>query len=87
MMPTRPDPDAWKRRAKPDPWRRWLLIKAPVALAALWKYRDSIAFIEWLFARRPRVYRVSGSILAHASVAGHYYMLTGSEVAMRVDRV
>jgi hypothetical protein len=52
-MPTRRDPDSWKRRAKADPWRRWLLKALPAAIGVLLKLEDAIALIERLFARRP----------------------------------
>jgi hypothetical protein len=52
-MPTRRDPDGWKRRAKADPWRRWFLKALATAVVGLSNLDGAIAFIERLFARRP----------------------------------
>lgn len=52
-MPTRRDPDGWKRRAKAEPWRRWFLKALATSIVALSNLDGAIAFIERLFARRP----------------------------------
>jgi hypothetical protein len=65
----RRDPEAWKRRVKPEPWRRWFLKMAATGVAVLSNIDGTLSFFERLFRRpAPVVVETTGRIVGSSSV-------------------